>query len=133
MLVFRKRWSPTRGGWSHGRSPNTSPFLACMCTQEKCAWSVIRGGLPIEGLPVHVQWNLQIMDTLGWIVLSTIERLSSFRGKMYCHYIIGWCIGKCPLYRGILYSECPLSEVSLYMYYILKRSCRGRVEYQESL
>ena len=40
---------------------------------------------------------------------STIERLSSFRGKMYCHYI-GWCIGKCPLYRGVLYSECPLSD-----------------------
>ena len=34
---------------------------------------------------------------------------------MYCHYI-GWCIGKCPLYRGVLYSECPLSEVPLYMY-----------------
>ena len=32
---------------------------------------------------------------------------------MYCHYI-GWCIGKCPLYRGVLYSECPLSEVPLY-------------------
>ena len=31
-----------------------------------------------------------------------IEKLSSFRGKMYCHYI-GWCIGKCPLYRGVLY------------------------------
>ena len=24
---------------------------------------------------------------------------------MYCHYI-GWCIGKSPLYRGVLYSEC---------------------------
>ena len=34
---------------------------------------------------------------------------------MYCHYIhVGWCIGKCPLYRGVLYSECPLSEVPLY-------------------
>ena len=32
---------------------------------------------------------------------------------MYCHYI-DWCIGKCPLYRGVLYSECPLSEVPLY-------------------
>ena len=32
---------------------------------------------------------------------------------MYCHYI-GWCIGKCPLYRGVRYSECPLSEVTLY-------------------
>ena len=30
--------------------------------------------------------------------------------KMHCHYI-GWCIGKCPLYRGVLYSECPLPEV----------------------
>ena len=33
--------------------------------------------------------------------------------QRYCHYI-GWCIGKCPLYRGVLYSECPLSEVPLY-------------------
>ena len=23
---------------------------------------------------------------------------------MYCHYI-GWCIGKCPLYRGVLYQR----------------------------
>ena len=30
----------------------------------------------------------------------------------YCHNI-GWCIRKCPLYRGVLYSECPLSEVPL--------------------
>ena len=34
---------------------------------------------------------------------------------MYCHYI-GWCIDKCPLYRGVLNSECPLSEVPLYIY-----------------
>ena len=33
---------------------------------------------------------------------------------MYYHYI-GWCIGKCVLYRGVLYSECPLSEVPLYL------------------
>ena len=33
--------------------------------------------------------------------------------KMYCYYI-GWCIRKCPLYRGARYSECPLSEVPLY-------------------
>ena len=33
---------------------------------------------------------------------------------MHCHYI-GWCIGKCPLYRGVLYTECPLSEVPLYI------------------
>ena len=25
------------------------------------------------------------------------------------------CIGKCPLYRCVLYSECPLSEVPLYI------------------
>ena len=32
---------------------------------------------------------------------------------MYCHYI-GWCIGKCPLYRGVLYQRfhcCVLSCV----------------------
>ena len=28
---------------------------------------------------------------------------------------VGWCIGKCPLYRGVLYSECPLSEVPLHI------------------
>ena len=34
---------------------------------------------------------------------------------MYCHYIhVGWCIGKCPLYRGVLYSECPLLEDPLF-------------------
>ena len=32
---------------------------------------------------------------------------------MYCHYI-GWCIGKCSLYRGVLYSECPFSEAPLH-------------------
>ena len=37
------------------------------------------------------------MDALGWIILSIIERLPSFGGKMYCHYI-GWYIGKCPLF-----------------------------------
>ena len=31
--------------------------------------------------------------------LSIIERLYSFRGKMYYHYIIGWYIRKCPLFR----------------------------------
>ena len=38
---------------------------------------------------------------------------------MYCHYI-DWCIGKCPLYRGVLYSECPLSEVPLYRTCVLQ-------------
>ena len=32
---------------------------------------------------------------------------------MYCHYI-GWCIGKCPLYRGVIYSECPLYRGVIY-------------------
>ena len=36
--------------------------------------------------------------------------------KIYCHYIhVGWCIKECPLYRGVIYSECPLSEVTLYI------------------
>ena len=43
---------------------------------------------------------------------------------MYCHYI-GWCIGKCPLYRGVLYSECPLSEVPLYIH-VAKRILRRK-------
>ena len=56
----------------------------------------------------HVQVNLQITDTLGRIILSIIERLSSFRGKMYCH-LIGWCIRKCPLnfIRGSTVSNLP--------------------------
>ena len=37
---------------------------------------------------------------------------------MCCRYI-GWCIGKCPLYRGVLYSECPLAEVPLYMILVM--------------
>ena len=28
---------------------------------------------------------------------------------------IGWCVEKYPVYRGVLYSECPLSEVPLYI------------------
>ena len=44
------------------------------------------------------------MDTLGRIILSIIERLSSFKDKMYST-IIGWCIRKCPLYRGVLYQS----------------------------
>ena len=31
------------------------------------------------------------------------------------HHCIGWCVGKCPLYRGVLYSERPLSEAPLYI------------------
>ena len=55
------------------------------------------------------------MDTLGLIILSIIERLSSFGGKNVL-----------PLYRfcaseSVLYTEVsfiPLSEVPLYMYMI---------------
>ena len=45
---------------------------------------------------------------------------------MYYHYI-GWCIRKCPLYRGVLYSECPLSEVPpyVYMYVCNNLACHG--------
>ena len=42
---------------------------------------------------------------------------------MCCHSI-GWCIGKCPLYRGVLYSECPLSEVPLYIVRVSFIYCR---------
>ena len=34
----------------------------------------------------------------GYIGVDHIERLSSFGGKMYCHYV-GWCLRKSPLYR----------------------------------
>ena len=44
------------------------------------------------------------MDTLGWIILSIIERLSSFRGTVTI--LVG-------ALESVLYSECPLSEVSL--------------------
>ena len=53
----------------------------------------------------------KITDTLGRIILSIIERLSSFRGNNVL-----------PLYRligaleSVLYSECPLSDVPLYIY-----------------
>ena len=65
----------------------------------------------------HIQWNLYIMDTLGRIILSIIEGLSSFRGKnvlplyrlVHCLYTEVSFIQRCPLYRGVLYSECPLS------------------------
>ena len=56
-----------------------------------------------------------MVDTLGQIILSIIERLSSFRGKnvlpLYrlVHQKVSF-IQRCP------YSECPLSEVPLYIY-----------------
>ena len=56
-------------------------------------------------------------DTLGRIILSIIERLSSFRGTcknvLPLHRLVHW-----PLYRGVLCSEHPLSEVPLYANFI---------------
>ena len=41
----------------------------------------------IQGGQHGIQWNLQIVDTLGRVILSIIERLSSlWRSKMYYHY-----------------------------------------------
>ena len=62
---------------------------------------------------------MKITDTLGRIILSIIERWFSFRDKkcIAVHVHVGWCIGKCPLYRGVLYSKCPLSEVPLYTHH----------------
>ena len=46
---------------------------------------------------VYIQWNLLITDTLEWIILSIIERLSSFRGKNVLPLVI---IQRCPLFGG---------------------------------
>ena len=44
------------------------------------------------------------------------RELSSFGGKNVLPlYTVGCCIAKSPSYRGVLHSECPLSEVPLYM------------------
>ena len=54
--------------------------------------------------------TLQIFCPLWKVVLYHKKNI------LPCIYIrVGWCIGKCPLYRGVLYSECPLSEVPLYL------------------
>ena len=46
---------------------------------------------------IDIQWNLEIMDTLGRIILSIIERLSSFRGKKVLT-LVHWKVSfKCPL------------------------------------
>ena len=48
-----------------------------------------------------------VMDILGWIILSIIERLLLIVAiyiYIYTYYhgpYITWCIRKCPLYRGI--------------------------------
>ena len=47
-----------------------------------CVWHFLR---PADA----VKWTLYITGTLGWIMLSSTERLSSFRGNSD----IGWCIG----------------------------------------
>ena len=50
-----------------------------------------------------IQWNLQIMDTLGPGILSFIERLSSSEVKE--------CVLLGGFFYCVLYSECPLLEV----------------------
>ena len=45
--------------------------------------------------------------TLGRITLSIIERLSSFRGEMYCHYIVGAS-------ESVLYIEVSFIQSVLY-------------------
>ena len=61
----------------------------------------------------HTVVQPYITDTLEWIILSIIERLSSFgvtqmydcsTCRIYIRVHVGWCIGKCSLYRGVLYS-----------------------------
>ena len=52
------------------------------------------------------------MDTLGWIILSIIERLSSFRGNnvLPLYELVHWKVSfiqRCPLFRVSL-SEVPL-------------------------
>ena len=92
--------------------------LLCVCAQI-----VLCSRLPCGDMRVYVvgvlmgvrvcccKGSLSIMD-----LLSIMERFSSFRGKnvlpTYIHVV--WCIGTCPLYKGVLYSECPLSAVPLY-------------------
>ena len=46
--------------------------------------------------------SLLIMDTLGMIILSIIERLSSFRGKKLVCRLVHWKVSfiqRCPLFR----------------------------------
>ena len=47
--------------------------------------------------------------------VSCIERCPHFRGKFLLRKHI-WDIAKCPLYRGVLITECPLREVPLYIH-----------------
>ena len=53
------------------------------------------------------------MDTLGPANFTVMERFSSLRSKIV---LSRYCRDhrSCPLYRGALYSECPLREVPLY-------------------
>ena len=53
-----------------------------------------------------IQLNLQITDTQGQIIREVVL----FLNGLFCH-CIGWCITKCPLYRGVFYSEFPVSEI----------------------
>ena len=64
-------------------------------------------------------WYLGLMTLISFIIelltlasFTVIERLSFLRGKI----VLPWsCRDQkvCPLYRGVLYSECPLKEVPM--------------------
>ena len=41
---------------------------------------------------------------------------------MYCH-CIGWCIRKCPLYRGVLYSEYPYQRFHCISTFVSRIQC----------
>ena len=57
-----------------------------------------------------VQWNCSVVDTLGDIVKCPVMR--GVPGKFLFRKHI-WVTVKCPEYRGVLISECPLREVTL--------------------
>ena len=64
------------------------------------------------------------MDTLGRIILSIIERLSSFRCKMYCHYIrlVHWKVSfvqRCPLFRVSFTGDSTVYEVPTRLYHMI--------------
>ena len=64
----------------------------------------------------HTVEPLNNRHTLGQTILSIIERLFSFRGKNVppLYRLIGVLESVLYIYRGVLYSECPLSEAPLY-------------------
>ena len=57
-----------------------------------------------------MQWNFLIRTPLGPVVLSFVERLSSFRGDFYrvCIHEYFWLV--------LCWKVCPLLEVLLYIF-----------------